>query len=345
MRRLYGIRRSTVRLSVGSAASLSSIAVTPSNPTLTTASPASTQQFTATGTYSDGTTRDLTTNVTWTSGTVAAATIGAATGLATWAGPGSSTITATLGAISGNTTLTTTLPDAAHLWVWAYAGTATVDGSNNVSAMNDQSGSGVAARNFVQATDSLRPAYTATDANFNNKPSVRGGSSDMRLAQGTNTALPQPFTIYIVYRLDVTNAARFMYDSTSGKRDALYSSGTGVFRLFTSSEGDASDDDAGVSPNTSTHVACTIWNGNIVAGSSSTGTRLFVDNSQTAVSFPNSTITDQNPTLFILGNSVNANSAGCAYAEVIIYSAAHDAATRQAVMKTYLGPKYGVTTT
>jgi hypothetical protein len=83
---------------------LSSIAVTPANPTQYNGS---TVQFTATGTYSDGSTQNLTTQAAWTSGTPSVATIGAATGLATCvANSGSSTVTATLSAVSGNTSLT-----------------------------------------------------------------------------------------------------------------------------------------------------------------------------------------------------------------------------------------------
>lgn len=91
-----------------SAATLTSIAVTPSNPTL---AKGSTEQFTATGTYSDGSTQNLTTAVTWTSSVVATASISNASGsngLATTTGTGSTTITAALNHISGSTSLTVT---------------------------------------------------------------------------------------------------------------------------------------------------------------------------------------------------------------------------------------------
>ena len=85
-------------------ATLTSIQVTPSNPSI---SKGGTQQFTATGTYSDSTTANLTGQVTWTSGTPAKATITGA-GLATGVAAGTSTITATLGSVSGSTVLTVT---------------------------------------------------------------------------------------------------------------------------------------------------------------------------------------------------------------------------------------------
>jgi len=67
---------------------------------------ATTQQFTATGTYSDSTTGNVTSSVTWSSSNTAVATISNA-GLATSIAAGSTTITATSGSISGSTTLTT----------------------------------------------------------------------------------------------------------------------------------------------------------------------------------------------------------------------------------------------
>jgi alpha-tubulin suppressor-like RCC1 family protein len=85
-------------------AALVSIALTPTNPVL---EPSGTQQFTATGTYSDSTTADLTRLVTWSSGTPAVASfLSYAGGLATALANGTSTITASLNGVSGTTLLT-----------------------------------------------------------------------------------------------------------------------------------------------------------------------------------------------------------------------------------------------
>ena len=87
----------------GTAPTLASIAVTPANPTIQTSA---TQQFTATGTYSDSSTQNITTQVTWASSNTAVATINSA-GLATaGTSTGTTAISATSGAVSGNTTLT-----------------------------------------------------------------------------------------------------------------------------------------------------------------------------------------------------------------------------------------------
>ncbi len=86
----------------GPAPTLSSIAVTPANPTISTGT---TQPFTATGTYSNGSTQNLTSQVAWTSSSTSVATMNSS-GLATAVNAGSTIISATLGAVIGSTTLT-----------------------------------------------------------------------------------------------------------------------------------------------------------------------------------------------------------------------------------------------
>ena len=100
-----GSPHSVMLTGTGTAAvpTLVSIAVTP--PTATIGISA-TQQFTATGTFSDNSTKDVTTQSAWTSSNTATATVGAATGLATGVAGGTVTITATDGAIKGTAQLT-----------------------------------------------------------------------------------------------------------------------------------------------------------------------------------------------------------------------------------------------
>ena len=85
---------------------LVSVAITPANSTV---SNGSTQQFTATGTFSDSTTQDITLNVHWSSSHASVATIANApsvAGLATTAGVGTTTIGANSGGITNSTSLT-----------------------------------------------------------------------------------------------------------------------------------------------------------------------------------------------------------------------------------------------
>ncbi len=73
-------------------------------------------QFTATGTYKDGSSRDLTALVNWASFSVATATI-SPSGLATGIAAGSTTISASLGSIAGTTKLTVTAPTISSIVV------------------------------------------------------------------------------------------------------------------------------------------------------------------------------------------------------------------------------------
>jgi hypothetical protein len=103
----YGGKMGSARLTI-TAATLSSIVVTPANPSIPDGT---TQQFTAIGTFSDSTTQDITASVTWSSGTQSVATMSNAAGskgLATAVNAGSSTISASYGGHSGSTTLTVT---------------------------------------------------------------------------------------------------------------------------------------------------------------------------------------------------------------------------------------------
>jgi hypothetical protein len=95
---------SSTTLTVGNA-QLVSLAVTPVNPAIVQGS---TQPFTATGTFTDGSTQDLTNSVTWNSSNTAVASING-TGLVTGVGTGTTTVAAASGSISGSTTLVVTV--------------------------------------------------------------------------------------------------------------------------------------------------------------------------------------------------------------------------------------------
>jgi uncharacterized protein YjdB len=91
-------------------AALVSIAINPQTPTIALGT---TQQFTATGTYTDGSMQDLTTVATWTSSSAPVAIISnlvGSYGLATSSGQGTATITAASNSISSSTTLTVSGP-------------------------------------------------------------------------------------------------------------------------------------------------------------------------------------------------------------------------------------------
>ncbi len=129
---LSGISGST-ELTVG-AQSLVSIEVTPTNPTITAGT---TQQFTATGSYSDSSTQDLTDAVSWQSSNTAVATInstGDNKGLATTGTAGSAEISASIDGVSGNTTLTVNAPDLRSLEISPDNPSITLGGERQLTA-------------------------------------------------------------------------------------------------------------------------------------------------------------------------------------------------------------------
>ena len=103
-------------LSIGSAV-LTSITVAPGTASV---AQGNTQQFTATGNYSDNTAQDLTASVTWSSpapGVATIATSGLATGVTVGTTPISATVGSGAGSISGSATLSVQLPTLVSLAV------------------------------------------------------------------------------------------------------------------------------------------------------------------------------------------------------------------------------------
>lgn len=136
--------------------SLTSISISPANPSITSGSAV---QFQATGNYSDGSTRNLTSVATWNSSNTASLSInslGAALGLV----PGSSTVQATVGATSGSTSAVVQLSSLAGWWPFdGGAGTTALDSSgagnsatltNGVSWVSGQIGSAISANGTNQ---------------------------------------------------------------------------------------------------------------------------------------------------------------------------------------------------
>jgi uncharacterized protein YjdB len=98
---INGLASATTNLTVTNA-TVQSITVTPANPTIALGS---SQQFAASGTFSDGSTQDITNVVTWTSSTPTVAVVNQS-GAAASASHGTTNINATLTGITGSTQLT-----------------------------------------------------------------------------------------------------------------------------------------------------------------------------------------------------------------------------------------------
>jgi hypothetical protein len=97
--------KGTTTLTVGTG-TLVSMAITPANPSVATGSQ---QQFTATGSFNDGTTQDITLTTHWSSSSAGVATIANApsvAGLATTKATGTTTIGGNSGGVTASTTMT-----------------------------------------------------------------------------------------------------------------------------------------------------------------------------------------------------------------------------------------------
>ena len=209
----------------GSSPTLTSIVVTAANPSI---SIGASQQFTATGTYSDGSTQDVTSQARWTSSNTGVATIDAG-GLATGISSGVTTISATLSGVVGATTLTVTAPliitttslPAGALNV-AYTGTLTaahgtlpylwsISNGSLPSGLTLNPGSGLISgtptasgifRFTAQVRDSSSPAQTASQPL----------SISVAMSIWSNTAAPErvdagpasPVELGVKFRSDVT---------------------------------------------------------------------------------------------------------------------------------------------
>ena len=102
---LVGSVTGSTKLTV-TASVLVSIAVTPVNASIAAGN---TQQFAATGTYSDGSTQNLTSTAAWSSSAPGVATVRAG-GLATGVTAGTSSVSALVGSVTGSATLAVTAP-------------------------------------------------------------------------------------------------------------------------------------------------------------------------------------------------------------------------------------------
>ena len=121
---------------------------------------------------------------------------------------------------------------------WYRSDLLVTQSGGTVSAWGDSSGSGDTNRNALQATGSLQPTYSASDANFNNLPSLTCALGTGRLLRtGTwSVALPQPYTVFAVARLLSAQANSYLCDSINGGlQSAVYSSSGADLRAYNGS--------------------------------------------------------------------------------------------------------------
>lgn len=105
--------------------------------------------------------------------------------------------------------------------------------TTTVSAATDQSYTGDAHKNLVQATGSRQPTYASSDAAFGNQATMAYvAASSQRLASTAwAAALPQPYTVVIVGQTDQVGQQTFS-DTISGTEVAFQVDGSQHYSLF-----------------------------------------------------------------------------------------------------------------
>jgi hypothetical protein len=200
----YGSTTSAmVTLTVNPTATLQSIAVAPASPS-PSVSVGGTQQFTATGTYSDSSTKNITASVTWASSNAGVATIGASTGLATGIAAGTTQITAMLGnVVSPNDALTVTT---------------TVSNPSDVPTYhNDNMRSGVNAHETILTTANVNSTTFGKLGEF-----AVDGQIDGQILYLNQVNIPGHGTKNVIYAAtEVDSVYAFDADSVSGNSSTL----------------------------------------------------------------------------------------------------------------------------
>lgn len=196
---------------------LNSISVTPATPSIAAGA---TEQFVATGNYSDGSTQDLTGTSNWSSSASGTATVQSSgqshPGLATGIAQGTATITAQVTGISGSATLTVTKATLTSVFVSPAAATITVGGSAQFTAngnFSDGSTQNVTATaDWTSSNTSVATVESTGEANPGKVSGVAPGATTiMASLQGVNASSPltvssSPNTSMIPL-MDMTNPA------------------------------------------------------------------------------------------------------------------------------------------
>ncbi len=186
----YSSNIASATVSVGP--TLTSISVSPANPTLGTTS---SQQFTATGTYSDSSTLDITNQVTWSATPASVITI-SPSGLAHTLVIGQGSVTATLGALSNSTGVTVIFepPTLISLAVSPFSPTVEVGGSLQLYATGTYSDGSTqdltATATWISSNPAVVPFNTPGLAS-----ALSVGATTVSASVGTLAAPAIPFSV------------------------------------------------------------------------------------------------------------------------------------------------------
>ena len=232
-----------------------------------------------------------------------------------------------------------------NLTVWLKADVGvTYNISNQVATWSDQSGNILDA---FQNTTSYKPTYVASNANFNNKPSINfvAGSDDfLYLPTSALLNFSSGFTIYVVGKLNaITNTFNTIIQHSNG---STWTQGWGIFyynadpgyRFFVNNWNNAANY---VSLNQSNTASSQIykfkWDGTTITAAilgsvPVSGTKAF--------SGPYTNPSANNPEIARGASTIYDTS--CDISEILMYNSGSLGASNEAGIETYLKTKYGI---
>ena len=209
-----------------------------------------------------------------------------------------------------------------QLKAWYVASTA------SVSAWPDSSGTGDANKNLAQATGGLQPTIQASNALYNNQPTVTFGGTAPLMQSGTwAVSLAQPFTVILVGHAATAGSRHFFNGTTLANQLSLFDSSN--VQIY-----DGTNIASGVTTTATPSIMIAVFNG----ASSSIAVRQ--NTPQTSGS-----ITNSDPlSLVTMGNySGGGNACNGPIAEAIVISGVITSPQRIAACTNYLAKKYGLT--
>ena len=172
---------------------LTSITLKPANPSI---GKGGTQQFTATGTNDDGSTVNPK-NLTWTSSDKTIATVNSS-GLAKAVTPGSATITATSGTVSGTATLTVTASALTSISITAPSSVVSLGSTDQFTATGTfADGSSSTITNSVTWNTSNQNVVTIDSQGLATANSTTTGSATITATSSSGSVTSNAFTITV----------------------------------------------------------------------------------------------------------------------------------------------------
>jgi len=201
------------------------------------------QQLTATGTYSDGSLQDVTASVLWSSSAINVAAIGSgnnsgAPGLATSAGVGTTTISATLGSVSGSASLTVTAAVLVSIAITPSSPTVGAGSTLQLIAtgtFSDFSTSNVSAQVTWTSSNPAVATVSNTAGTQGLITGVAAGTTTITAASGTvseaglltvNPSATAQVGRFLYVANDVGGVSTYSLSATTGQLRALSTSGS-----------------------------------------------------------------------------------------------------------------------